>query len=74
MVTGDQLGVLDRVVELRLGAEVFSTSIARPGAVFLFDYVEEVPGHTPTTLVAASRIARPRGPDFAPVSRRNWLR
>jgi hypothetical protein len=49
VLTGDHLGVLDRVLELRVGAEVFSTSIARLGAVFLFDYVEEGHGHAPNT-------------------------
>ena len=48
-LTGDHLGVLDRVLELRVGAEVFSTSIARPGAVFLFDHVEEGHGHALNT-------------------------
>jgi hypothetical protein len=45
VLTGDHDDVVDRVVELRMNAELFSTSSARPGAVFLFDYVEEIPGH-----------------------------
>jgi hypothetical protein len=72
VLTGDHDGVVDRVVELRVGAEVFSTSIPRLGAVFLFDYVEEGLVTLPT-VVAASRTAqgqrsRPcrRGSVFAP--------
>jgi hypothetical protein len=45
VLTGDTSGVLDRVVELRVEVEVFSTPTARPEAVILFDYMKEVRAH-----------------------------
>ena len=45
VLSGDTSGVLNRVVNLVVEVEVLSTSTARPGTVFLFDYPKEVRAH-----------------------------
>jgi hypothetical protein len=43
---------------VRAGAELFSTSIARPGAVFLFDYVEEGRAHASNSRPFGPRTSK----------------